>query len=84
MDMDVLTSFLFLLLSSFEVIRKSDRIAETRANAVKVIIGVSGESERLTYKAPKPETKHAANYSHPIAVAANKVGNSRVCAIYMI
>ena len=62
----------------FFVMRNRDSIADRRARIVRVIIGVSGESDRLTCNAPMPETMHAANYSHPIAVAANSVGNSHV------
>ena len=74
-DMFILT---FLSSLWFFVMRNRDSMAHRRASTVKVIIGVSGESDMLTYNAPRPETMHAANCSHPIAVAANRVGNSQV------
>ena len=45
----------------FFVMRNRDSIADRRARIVSVIIGVSGESDRLTCNAPMPETMHAAN-----------------------
>ena len=45
----------------FFVMSNRDSIADRRARIVRVIIGVSGESDRLTYNAPMPETMHAAN-----------------------
>ena len=74
-DMFILT---FLSSQWFFVMRNRDSMAHKRASTVRVIMGVSGESDRLTYNAPSPETMHAANCSHPIAVAANRVGNSHV------
>ena len=74
-DMFILT---FLSSLWFFVIRNRDSMADKRASTVSVIMGVSGESDRLTYNAPRPETMHAANCSHPIAVAANRVGKSHV------